>query len=50
VGLKLHNSYSSPNVISVIKSRRTRWARHGAQVEIKIKAYRDLVREIEGKR
>jgi hypothetical protein len=25
---ELHNLYSSPNIISMIKSRRMRWARH----------------------
>jgi hypothetical protein len=29
---ELHNLYSSPNIIKVIKSRRMRWARHVAQM------------------
>jgi hypothetical protein len=29
---KLHNLYSSPNIIRMIKSRRTRWARHVARM------------------
>jgi hypothetical protein len=27
---ELHNLYSSPNIVRVIKSRRMRWARHVA--------------------
>jgi hypothetical protein len=27
---ELHNLYSSPNIVRVIKSRRMRWAGHGA--------------------
>jgi hypothetical protein len=27
---ELHNSYFSPNIIRVIKSRKMRWARHAA--------------------
>jgi hypothetical protein len=29
---ELHNLYSSPNIIRVIKSRRMRWAGHVAQI------------------
>jgi hypothetical protein len=29
---KLHNLYSSPNIIRMIMSRRMRWARHVAQI------------------
>jgi hypothetical protein len=29
---KLHNLYSSPNIIRVIKSRRMRWAGHVARM------------------
>jgi hypothetical protein len=28
---ELHNLYSSPNIIVTIKSRRMRWAGHGAR-------------------
>jgi hypothetical protein len=28
----LHNLYSSPNIITMIKSRRTRWAGHVARM------------------
>jgi hypothetical protein len=40
-----HNLYSSPNIIRMVKSRRTRWAGHGA----KRNAYSNLVGEPEGK-
>ena len=30
---KLHSLYCSPNIVSVIKSRRLRWAGHIARVE-----------------
>jgi hypothetical protein len=29
---ELHNLYSSPNIIRMIKSRRMRWARHTARM------------------
>jgi hypothetical protein len=29
---ELHNLYSSPNIIRMMKSRRMRWARHVAQM------------------
>jgi hypothetical protein len=29
---KLHDLYSSPNIVRVIKSRRIRWARHIARM------------------
>jgi acyl-coenzyme A synthetase/AMP-(fatty) acid ligase len=32
---ELHNLYSSPNIIRMIKSRRTRWTGHVAQMDIK---------------
>jgi hypothetical protein len=31
---ELHNLYTSPNIIRLIKSRRTRWAEHVAAWEI----------------
>jgi hypothetical protein len=43
---ELHNLYSSPNIIRMIKSRRMRWAGHGE----KGNAYRVLVGKAEGKR
>jgi hypothetical protein len=42
--------YSLPNMIGVIKSRRTRWAGHVARMGEKRTAYRILVGTPEGKR
>jgi hypothetical protein len=39
---KLHNLYSSPNIIRMIKSRMMRWARHVARMG-EANAYRILV-------
>jgi hypothetical protein len=47
---ELHNLYSSPNIIRMIKSRRMRWVGHVARMEDKRNAYRILVGQIEGKR
>jgi hypothetical protein len=47
---ELHNLYSSPNLIRMIKSRRMRLARHVAQMGEKRNAYRILVGKPEGKR
>jgi hypothetical protein len=52
---KLHNEelrdlYSSPSIIRIIKSRRMRWAGHGARMGEKMNAYRLLVGNPEGKR
>jgi hypothetical protein len=35
---ELHNLYSSPSIIRMIKLRRMRWAGHIAQMEVKITA------------
>jgi hypothetical protein len=40
---ELHNLYSSPNRIRMIKSRRMRWAGHVARMGETRKAYRILV-------
>jgi hypothetical protein len=40
---ELHNLYSSPDIIRVIKSRRMRWAGHVARMGEKRNAYRILV-------
>jgi hypothetical protein len=40
---ELHNLYSSPSLIRMIKSRRTRWEGHVARMEKKRNAYRILV-------
>jgi hypothetical protein len=47
---ELHNLYSSPDIIRVIKSRRMRWAGHAALMVDKRNAYSILVGKIEGKR
>jgi hypothetical protein len=40
---ELHNFYSSPRLIKLIKSRRMRWAGHVARMRRKMNAYRILV-------
>jgi hypothetical protein len=47
---ELHNLYSSPNIIRMIKSRRMRWVWHVARIGATRNAYRILVRKPEGKR
>jgi hypothetical protein len=47
---ELHDLYSSPSIIRIIKSRRMRWAGHVRQREKKRNAYRLLVGKPEGKR
>jgi hypothetical protein len=47
---ELHNLYSSPNIIRIIKSRRMRWAVHVARMGEKRNVYRLLVGKPEGKR
>jgi hypothetical protein len=47
---ELHNLYSSPNIIRMIKSRRMRWAGHVARLGETGNAYRVLVGKPEGKR
>jgi hypothetical protein len=47
---KLHNLYSSSNIVRVIKSRRMRWAGHVAHMGEGRDAYRVLVGRPEGKR
>jgi hypothetical protein len=47
---ELHNLYSSPNIIRMIKSRRMRWAEHIARMGEKRNAYKILVGKPEGKR
>jgi hypothetical protein len=46
----LHDLYSSPNVVRVIKSRRMRWAGHVARMGEGRGSYRVLVGRPEGKR
>jgi hypothetical protein len=47
---RLHNLYSSPSIIRIIKSRRMRWVGHVARMGEKRNAYRILVGKPEGKR
>jgi hypothetical protein len=47
---ELHNLYSSPSIISIIKSKRMRWAGHVARNGAKTIAYRILAGKPEGKR
>jgi hypothetical protein len=47
---ELHDLYSSPSIIRIIKSRRMRWAGQVARMEEKRNAYRLLVGKPEGKR
>jgi hypothetical protein len=47
---ELHDLYSSPNIVSVIKSRRMRWAGHVARMGEGRGIYRVLVGRPEGKR
>jgi hypothetical protein len=46
----LHDFYSSPSIIRIIKSRRMRWVGHVARMGEKRNAYRLLVGKPEGKR
>jgi hypothetical protein len=47
---ELHNLYSSPSIITIIMSRRMRWAGNVARMGEKLNAYRILVGKPEGKR
>jgi hypothetical protein len=47
---ELHDLYSSPSIIRIIKSWRMRWAGHVARMWEKRNAYRLLVGKPEGKR
>jgi hypothetical protein len=47
---ELHNLYSSPSIIRMIKSRRMRWAGHVAHMREKRNAYRIFEGKPEGKR
>jgi hypothetical protein len=47
---ELHDSYSSPNIIRMIESRRMRWAEHVARIGETGNAYRMLVGKPEGMR
>jgi hypothetical protein len=47
---ELHNLYSSPSIIRIIKLRRMRWAGHVARMGEKRNVYSLLVGKSEGKR
>jgi hypothetical protein len=47
---ELHDLCTSPSIIRIIKSRRSRWASHVARMGEKRKAYRLLVGKRDGKR
>jgi hypothetical protein len=47
---ELHNLYSSPDIISQVKSRRMRWAVHVARMGEERKVYKVLVGKPERKR
>jgi hypothetical protein len=47
---ELHDLYSSPSIIRVMKVRRMRWAGHIARMGEKRNAYRLLVGKLEGRR
>jgi hypothetical protein len=47
---ELHNLYSSPSIIKIIKLRRMRWTGHVTQMGEKRNVYTLLVGKIEGKR
>jgi hypothetical protein len=46
---ELHDLHSSPSIIRIIKSRRMRWAGHGARMGEKRNSYSLLVEKPEGK-
>jgi hypothetical protein len=47
---ELHDLYSSPSIIRIIKARRMRWAGHVARIGEKRNVYRLLVGKLEGRR
>jgi hypothetical protein len=47
---ELHDLYSSPSIIRIIKSKRMRWVGHVARMGEKRNVYRLLVGKPEGKR
>jgi hypothetical protein len=46
----LHNLYSSPNVIRMMKSRKMRWAGHVARIGERMNEYKILVGKPEGRK
>jgi hypothetical protein len=47
---ELHNLYSSPSIIRIIKPRRMRWVEHVARIGVKRNVYRLLAGKPERKR
>jgi hypothetical protein len=47
---EVHNIYSSPIIIRMMKSRRMRWAEHVPRMEKKRKAFRIVVGKLERRR
>jgi hypothetical protein len=47
---ELHELYSSPSIIRIMKAARTRWAEHVARMGEKSNVYRLLVGKPEGRR
>jgi hypothetical protein len=47
---ELHDLYSSPSIIRIIKARKMRWAGHVARIGDKMNAYRSLVGKPEARR
>jgi hypothetical protein len=47
---ELHSLYSTPDIIRQVKSRRMRWAGHGACMGVERKVYKVLAGKLEGKR
>jgi len=47
---ELNDSYTSPNIVRVIKSRRMKWVGHVARMREERGVYRVLVGKLEGKR
>jgi hypothetical protein len=47
---ELHNLYSSPSIIRIIKLRRMKWVGHVARMREKRNVYRLLAEKQEGKR
>jgi hypothetical protein len=47
---ELHDLYSSPSIIRIMKLRRMRWAGHVARIGEKRNSYRLLMGKPEGKR
>jgi hypothetical protein len=46
---ELHNFYSSPSIVRMIKIKRMRWGGHVGRIGAKSNAYRILVGKPEGK-